>query len=263
MIKAPLKSQQQQAMNLKPEDLSQLFKDILKDEADIRNRARNKLSTWLLQHPKIGLIVKKSFSQTNFDDSNEFYDNSLQETFLKFDKILTNFCRRNQITLDQLDNISDDKLDNLFICYFNRAHYNTACNLYRQWQSKSQVDGQIVVSLDQPRNDVDGQEYSTVGEKIKDHKNLNDLDNFDLGDLSQETIDNLPIFGGSIDKLRNCTKKVDCWEFLLLKCRGYTETEIANKIGVNQSTVNRNWKNKCLKCIEQIIAENNSIYSRK
>ncbi|NES03639.1 MAG: hypothetical protein F6K22_12770 [Okeania sp. SIO2F4] len=47
MIKAPLKSQQQHAMNRKPENLIQLFKDILSDESDTRNRARNKLSTWL------------------------------------------------------------------------------------------------------------------------------------------------------------------------------------------------------------------------
>lgn len=256
MIKVLLKSEQQQAMNRKSEDLSQLFKDFLSDESDTSNRARNKLSTWLLQHRKIGLVVKKSFSQTNFDDSNEFYDNSLQETFLKFDKIIIAFCRRNQITLERLDNISKEKLDNLFICYFNRSHYNTACNLYRQLQSKSKVDGEIIVSLDQPKNDTDGQEYSNVGEDIKDHKNLNDLDNFNLGDLSQEAIDKLPIIGNSakaIDRLRKCAKNVDCFEILILKCQGYTQIEIGKKLGIHQSNVNRNWRNNCLKCIDKII----------
>ncbi|MEM1171539.1 MAG: helix-turn-helix domain-containing protein [Cyanobacteria bacterium P01_H01_bin.35] len=259
MTKAPFKSQQQQLMAGRPEDIIQLFKDLLSDESDTRKRAKDKLSKWLWRHPKIGMVVKGSFSQTNFDDSKEFYDNSLQETFLKFDKIIAAFCRKNQIIIDRLDNIYDEKICNLFIHYFNSAHYNTACDLYHKLKQKSQVDGQIIISLDQPINDADGQEYKTVGEEIQDHKNLNDLDNFNLGDLSEEAIDNIPIIGNSakaIDRLRNCAK-VDCFEILRLKCQGYTETQIGKEIGVDQSTINRNWKNKCLKCINQIIAENN------
>ncbi|NEO53297.1 MAG: helix-turn-helix domain-containing protein [Okeania sp. SIO3B5] len=257
MTKAPLKSQQQQLMDRKPENIIQLFKDLLSDESDTYNRAKNKLSRWLWRHPKIGMVVKRSFSQTNFDDSNEFYDNSLQETFFKFDKIIPAFCRKNQITIDRLDDISNEKLGNLFIRYFNRSHYNTACDLYRKLKQKSQVNGQVIISLDQPKNDSDGQEYKTVGEEVPDHKNLNNLDSLNLGDMSQEAIDKLPISGGSIDKLRNCSKKVDCFEILLLKCQGYTQTKIAEKLGVHQSDISRNWQNKCLKCINKIIAENN------
>ncbi|GGA58218.1 hypothetical protein CYANOKiyG1_79440 [Okeania sp. KiyG1] len=244
-------------MDRKPENIIQLFKDLLSDESDTYNRAKEKLSRWLWRHPKIGMVVRRSFSQTNFDDSNEFYDNSLQETLLKFDKIILAFCRKNQITIDRLDDISNEKLGNLFIGYFNRSHYNTACTLCRKLKQKGQVDEQVIISLDQPKNDSDGQEYKTVGEEVPDHKNLNDLDSFNLGDMSQEDIDKLPISGGSIDKLRNCSKKVDCFEILLLKYQGYTQAEIAEKLGVHQSNISRNWQNKCLKCINQIIAENN------
>ncbi|NEQ40649.1 MAG: hypothetical protein F6K40_32260 [Okeania sp. SIO3I5] len=257
MTKAPLKSQQQQVMNGKPEDIIQLFKDLLSDESHTYKIAQDKLSKWLWRHPKIGMVVKRSFSQINFGDSNEFYNDSLAETFLKFDKIIEAFVRKNQITIDRLDDFSDEKLGNLFIRYFNQAHYNKACDLYRKLKRKSQVYGQIIVSLDQPKNNADGQEYKTLGEEILDHKNLNDLDNFNLGDMSQETIDKLPIFGDAIDKLRNCAKNVDCFEILLLKCQGYTQTEIAAKLGVHQSNISRKWQNKCLKCINQIIAENN------
>ncbi|NER06399.1 MAG: sigma-70 family RNA polymerase sigma factor [Okeania sp. SIO3C4] len=241
-------------MNQKPEEIIELFKDLLSDDSNTCKRAKDKLSRWLWRHPKIGMVVKGSFSQTNFDDSNEFYDNSLQETFLKFDKIIPAFCRKNQITIDRLNDISDEKLGNLFISYFNRSHYNVACDLYRKLKQKSQVDGQVIISLDQPKNDADGQEYKTVGEEVPDHKNLNNLDSFNLGDMSLEAIDKLPISGNSIDKLRNCSKKVDCFEILLLKCQGYTQTEIAEKLGVHQSNISRNWQNKCLKCINQIIA---------
>ncbi|MDJ0515520.1 MAG: hypothetical protein QNJ74_04405 [Trichodesmium sp. MO_231.B1] len=234
-------------MNRRPEDLRQLFKGILSNDSDTHKRAKDKLSRWLWQHPKIGIVVKKSFSQINFGDSSEFYDNSLQETFLKFDSIIKNFLRKNQITFEKLDNISEQKLSVFWIRYFNRAHFNKACDLYRQWERETKVDGQVIISLDQPKNDVDGQEYSTVGEKIKDHKNLNDLDNFNLGNLSQE----------AIDRLSKCCKKVDCFEILLLKCQGYNQTEIAEKLGVHQSNISRNWNDKCLKCINQIIAENN------
>ncbi|NER01887.1 MAG: hypothetical protein F6K17_04170, partial [Okeania sp. SIO3C4] len=168
MTKAPLKSQQQQVMNQKPEEIIELFKDLLSDDSNTRKRAKDKLSRWLWRHPKIGMIVKRTFSQTNFDDSNEFYDNSLQETFLKFDKIISAFCRKNQINIDRLDDISDEKLGNLFIRYFNRSHYNTACDLYRKLKRKGQVDGQVIISLDQPKNDADGQEYKTVGEEVPD-----------------------------------------------------------------------------------------------
>ena len=88
MTKAPLKSQQQQVMNGKPEDIIQLFKDLLSNESDTYKIAQDKLSKWLWRHPKIGMVVKGSFSQTNFDDSKEFYDNSLQETFLSLTKLL-------------------------------------------------------------------------------------------------------------------------------------------------------------------------------
>ena len=86
------------------------------------------------------------------------------------------------------------------------------------------------------------------------------MDNFNLRDISQETIDKLPIVGSSakaIDRLRNCAINVDCFEILILKCQGYKDKQIGDKIGVNQSTVNRNWKNRYLKCINKILAENN------
>lgn len=57
-----------------------------------------------------------------------------------------------------------------------------------------------------------------VGDEIIDYKNLNDLDNFNLGDFFEEVIDNLFIFNGYKEKLCNCFKKVDCWEILWLKC---------------------------------------------
>ena len=44
---------------------------------------------------------------------------------------------------------------------------------YRQWKRKSKINEQIVFSLDQDKNDDDGQKYK---DKIPDHKNLNDLD---------------------------------------------------------------------------------------
>ena len=257
MTKAPLKSQQQQVMARRPEDLRELFKGILSDNSDTHKRAKDKLSRWLWKNPKIGTIVKRNFSQINFDDSKEFYDNSLQETFLRFDSIIQAFCRRNQITFEKLDNISQQELSVFLIRYFNRAHYNRACDLYRKWQSKSKIDGQIIVSLDRAKNDTDDREYKTVAEEIPDYKNLNDLDSFNLGDLSQQTIDNLPIPHDSIDRLRNCARNVDCFEIFILKCQGYKDEQIGKKIGVNQSTVNRNWKNRCLKCINKIIAENN------
>ncbi|MDJ0557224.1 MAG: DUF1822 family protein [Microcoleaceae cyanobacterium MO_207.B10] len=94
MKNAPLKSQKQQVMERRPEDLRQLLKGILSND----KRAKDKLSRWLWEHSEIGIVVKRSFSQINFDDSKEFYDNSLQETFLRFDNIIQAFCRRNQIT---------------------------------------------------------------------------------------------------------------------------------------------------------------------
>ena len=174
--------------------------------------------------------------------------------------------RKNQITIDRLDDFYDEKLGNLFIRYFNQAHYNKACDLYRKLKQKSQVYGQIIVSLEQPKNNADGQEYKTLGEEILDHKNLNDLDNFNLGDMSQETIDKLPIFGDAIDKLRNCAKNVDCFEILLLKCQGYTQTEIAassvfiNLILVESGRINAS--NVSIKLLQKIIW-NNGIGSRK
>ncbi|MGB3514276.1 MAG: hypothetical protein WBA93_34710 [Microcoleaceae cyanobacterium] len=253
MTKAELESQQQQVMARRPEDLRLLLKGILSND----KRAKDKLSRWLWENPKIGTIVKRYFSQINFGDSKEFYDNSWQETFLRFDNIIQAFLRKNQITLEKLDNISEEQIAELWIRYFNRTHYNKACDLYRQWQRKSHIKGQRIVSLDQAKNDAEGQEYKTVAEEIPDHKNLNDLDDFNLGDLSQETIDNLPFPHGSIDRLRNCARNVDCFEIFILKCQGYKDEQIGKKIGVNQSTVNRNWKNRCLKCINKIIAENN------
>lgn len=266
MKKAPSKSQQQQVMDRIPEDLRELFKGLLSDDPNTCKRAKNKLSRWLWENPKIGTIVKRNFSQINFGDSREFYDDSLQETFLRFDYIIQAFLRKNQFTFERLDNISEQELSNFLIRYFNRAHYNQACDLYQKWQRKIQIDGQIIVivSIDQPKNDADGQEYSTVGETIEDDKNLNDLNDLNdlnFGDFSQEAIDKLPrIIGDSskaIDKLRNCARNVDCLEILLLKCQGYKETEIAKKLGIHQSNVNRNWNNNCLRCIKQIMAENN------
>ncbi|MDE5097088.1 MAG: hypothetical protein O4861_01530 [Trichodesmium sp. St16_bin4-tuft] len=256
MTKVQLKGQEQ-LMYQRPEDLRELFKGILSDDFNTHKEAKNKLSKWLWKHPKIGMVVRKSFSRINFDDSQEFYNDSLVEVFFKFDLIVELFLKKNQITLNQLDDISEKKLSASFIKYFNRAHYNKACDLYRKFKNKREINGQIIISLDQVKKDENGQEYKTVGDEITDHKNLNDLDNFNLGDFSEETIDNLPIFNGYKEKLRNCSKKVDCWEILRLKCQGFKQTEIAEKLGVHQSKVSRNWNTKCLECVKKIIGENN------
>ncbi len=135
MTKVPLKSQQQRLMNQRPEDWRQLFKDFLSDDSDTRKRARDKLSRRLWQEHKIGMVGKKNFSQINFGDSNEFYNDSLQNTFLRFDYITQAFCRTNQITIDKLNNISDKKLSNLLIRHFNKpttiqlAIYIVNCNV--------------------------------------------------------------------------------------------------------------------------------------
>ena len=50
---------------------------------------------------------------------------------------------------------------------------------------------------------------------------------------------------------------VDCLEIAVLRSQGYNQTEVAEKFGVHKSKISRHWTKKCMKCIEQIIAENN------
>ncbi|MCL2934610.1 MAG: hypothetical protein MGG11_20910 [Trichodesmium sp. MAG_R03] len=250
MTKVQLKGEQ---MHGRSADLRELFKGILSDNFDTHKRAKDKLSRWLWEHPNCGMKVKRNFSHTNFYDSEEFDHDSLQETFEKFDSIIEKFLVKYQITFEKLENISEEQLGSSWINYFNMAHYNKACDLYRQWQRKSNINGRIVFSLDQDKND-DSQNYK---EEIPDHKNLNDLDHFNLGDLSEEAMDKLPIFNDSREKLRNCSKKVDCLEIAVLGAKGYNQTEVAKKFGVHKSKISRHWREKCLKCINQIIAENN------
>lgn len=253
MTEVQLKGEQQ-LMYRRPVDLRELFKGILSDDFDIHKRAKDKLSRWVWEHPNCGIKVKKNFSHTNFYDSEEYYHDSLQDTFEKFDSIIENFLVKYQITFEKLENISEEQLEFFLINYFNYAHYYKACDLYRQWKRKSNINGRIVFSLDQDKNDDDGQKYK---EEIPDHKNLNDLDHFNLGDFSEEAMDKLPIFNDSREKLRNCSKKVDCLEIAVLGAKGYNQTEVAKKFGVHKSKISRHWREKCLKCIEQIIAENN------
>ena len=253
MTEVQLKGEQQ-LMYRRPVDLRELFKGILSDDFDIHKRAKDKLSRWVWEHPNCGMKVKKNFSHTNFYDSEEFYHDSLQNTFEKFDSMIKNFLVKYQITFEKLENISEEQLGFFWINYFNGTHYYKACDLYRQWKRKSQINEQIVFSLDQDKNDDDGQKYK---DKIPDHKNLNDLDHFNLGDFSEEAMDKLPIFNDSREKLRNCSKKVDCLEIAVLGAKGYNQTEVAKKFGVHKSKISRHWREKCLKCIEQIIAENN------
>ncbi len=94
------------------------------------------MSKWLYENAKTGMVVKSSFSQTNFDVSQEFYYDSLGEIFLKLDLIIERFVKINQITVNQLDDIYERRFSIYWIKYFNRSHYNKACDLCLNWNNK-------------------------------------------------------------------------------------------------------------------------------
>ena len=94
------------------------------------------MSKWLYENPKAGMVVKSSFSQTNFDVSQEFYYDSLGEIFLKLDLIIERFVKINQITVNQLDDIYERRFSIYWIKYFNLSHYNKACDLCLNWNNK-------------------------------------------------------------------------------------------------------------------------------
>ena len=69
------------------------------------------------------MVVKSSFSQTNFDVSQEFYYDSLGEIFLKLDLIIERFVKINQITVNQLDDIYERRFSIYWIKYFKGNKY--------------------------------------------------------------------------------------------------------------------------------------------